>query len=455
MTALDRLSAFVAGLGAGDLSDAARDAASRSLLDTLVNVTAGADFGVTGGTGGAGGPDPGTIPDTGPGADAFRLAVLAQVLDYSDGWRFGGNHPSSPVVAACLAMAVRDPAVTTARIRTAMVAGYEVGARLAAATHPDQTLTGLHPTGTTGAVAAAAAAASLLRLDAARVAAALTIAASYAPLSLIGGVLAGATAKPLDAGYAARTGLEAALLARAGVTGWDGALAGRQGFVGTVTAGRREELPVDDLAHRFTITEVYLKPYPACRHTHAAIEAALAVRARGPFDAGDVVSVDVASYDVATRVVGNRTDTASSYVACQLSLPYVVAAALLDGGYGPAQLSAAAIGRPGVQDLAARVTLRTDGELDARYPAGNPATLTLTRRDGSRASHHVEVAAGDPRRPLSVDQILAKAPPTRAGDAVRAAADALLGADDRVAATAVATVLPAVAPARAGAPVAG
>ncbi|BCB89972.1 hypothetical protein Psuf_072850 [Phytohabitans suffuscus] len=341
----------------------------------------------------------------GPRADAFRLAVLAQVLDLSDGWRFGGNHPSSPVVAACMALAmrdtVRDTGLDPVRVRVAMVAGYEVGARLSAATHPEQTLGGLHPTGTTGAVAAAAASASLLRLDPAATGTALALAAAYAPLSLIGGVLTGATAKALDAGYAARTGLEAALLARAGVSGWSGALEDPHGFVAAVTGGRRGGLPVDDLGDRYTIAEVYLKPYPACRHTHSAIEAALAVRAEdsGLSDVEQIAAVDVASYDVATRVVGGRTGVRSSYVACQLSLPYVVAAALHDGGYGPAQLRPAAIARPAVQALAGRVRLRTDDGLDTRYPAGNPATLVLTRRDGTRVSRHVEVAPGDPRRP--------------------------------------------------------
>lgn len=422
LTAADVLADFVVGLDHRALPSSVRAQARRCLADSLATMSAGAWFGPD-----WRGADPASRPGrpgrpldavgTGTGADAFRLATLAQVLDYSDGWRFGGNHPSSPVVAICVALAMRARRrgrdLPFDSVLTALVCGYEVAARIAAAGHPEQTLAGLHPTGTTGAPAAAAAAAALLGLDRDTTAAALTLAVTYAPLSLIGGILGGATSKPLDAGYAARVGWEAARLASSGLTGWDDAVDGPRGFVAATTRGARTTVDLSDLGDRFTVEEVYLKPYPACRHTHPAIEAGLGLYADG-VRADRITSVDVATYDVARRVVGATTTASSTYVAAQLSLPCALSLAVHDGAHGPAQLARRSLDRPSVHALAHRVRIRTDPALDAAYPATNPAHVEVLLDDGRRVARRVDIPLGDPRRPLDDDAVLAKLPAAHA-----------------------------------------
>lgn len=423
MTVTRELSEFVVGLNPGGMKASVRESATRSLVDSLVNMSGGQEFGLDGAgsatTAGLTAID--EFTGDGVGADAYRLAALAQVLDFSDGWRFGGNHPSSPVVAVIAAIAARDRRLSLNTMLSAMVAGYEVAASIAAPTHPAQTVAGFHPTGTIGAVAAAATGSALLGLDVDATAHALSLAATHAPISLIGGIYEGATSKPLDAAHAARTGLESALLARSGVSGWSDAIAAPRGLVGILTQGRGHEVDTSFLGSRYTITEVYLKAFPACRHTHSALEAALVLQSSLAAEThpSEIIRVDVYTYDLAVQVVGRSISPSGTFVAAQLSLPYLVAAALMDGALTADQLSRDALSRSEVHDLAAKVRLHVDPDLNRRYPHANPTTVEITLASGQRQRHHIEIPLGDPRRPLSMDQIIDKAPATPAGIASR------------------------------------
>jgi 2-methylcitrate dehydratase PrpD len=123
-------------------------------------------------------------------------------------------HPSAPLVAAALAAA--ETARSSGRaLLDAYVVGFEIEARLGRAMNPRHYQRGWHCTATLGTIGAAAAASRLLGLDATAAGHAFAIAASEAS-----GLKEnfGTMVKPLHAGLAARNGVLAALLARAGMT---------------------------------------------------------------------------------------------------------------------------------------------------------------------------------------------------------------------------------------------
>jgi 2-methylcitrate dehydratase PrpD len=93
---------------------------------------------------------------------AFINGTTAEAIESQDGYRFGGSHPGVAVIPAVLAMA-EEMGQNGREVITALVAGYEVANRVAAAGHPWQTLAGFLPTGTSGAFGAAAAVARLQR----------------------------------------------------------------------------------------------------------------------------------------------------------------------------------------------------------------------------------------------------------------------------------------------------
>jgi 2-methylcitrate dehydratase PrpD len=154
-------------------------------------------------------------------------------LDFDDGHTNGSAHPSGVIFPAVLA-AAEQYGSGGREIIAAVVAGYDVMARLAAAMHPVTARRGYHNTPLAGVFGSAAAVANLLKLDTARTNHALGLAGSFA-----GGVRQylddGAEIKRIHPGKAARDGLLCAEFARRGITGPGKILEGRYGFADVYT----------------------------------------------------------------------------------------------------------------------------------------------------------------------------------------------------------------------------
>lgn len=210
---------------------------------------------------------------------ALLNGALAHSLDFDDTHAAASLHPGAAVIPAALAAAEMVHAKGS-EVIAAIVAGYDVTCRIAlalpAAAHYDR---GFHPTATCGVFGAAAAAGRVFGLDAESLASAFGIALSQSAGSLQ--FLAnGAWTKRFQVGWAAMAGLSAATLARAGFKGAAQALEGRYGFLAAYAPSPRPETALEALGERFELMRTAVKPYPSCRYGHAAIDAALALRAR-------------------------------------------------------------------------------------------------------------------------------------------------------------------------------
>lgn len=334
---------------------------------------------------------------------AFINGTTAEAIEAQDGSRFGGNHPGVAVIPAALAVAEAVGAGGPAVIE-AVVAGYEAANRPAAAMHPWHTLGGFLPTGTCGTYGAAVAAARLRGLDADRLLNALGNAGYLLPLSMAEHLMGGYTIKVVQGGQAASAGIMAAGLAGAGVTGAPYVLEGSAlngGFAKITTAADPTLSRITDgLGETYSVMDVYFKPYTACRHTHGAAQAALELAAGESFDPAQVERITVHTYGIAELAVGKGVDTNSSFVSAQFSIPYVVAACLMDGELGPRQLTEKRIADPAVLDLAARVAVKTDEELNKIYPGKTSSRVEIFFKDGRSLSRQVDDPKGDPRDPM-------------------------------------------------------
>jgi 2-methylcitrate dehydratase PrpD len=145
----------------------------------------------------------------------------------------------------------------------------------------------------------------------------------------------------------------------------------------------------------------YFKPYSACRYTHAAVDAALALRAEG-LDPQTVRRVEVETYDIAATLADATPQTP---LAARFSTPYVVAVTLLRGDAGPRSFRPDILGHRGVLDLARRVTVREDPSFTAMTPARRPARVRLYLDDGSQREATVKSSKGDLDRPMSGDEL--------------------------------------------------
>jgi 2-methylcitrate dehydratase PrpD len=355
---------------------------------------------------------------------AFLNGTTAEAIEAQDGLRFGGNHPGTAVIPAALALA-ESLGLGGREVIEAVVAGYEAAGRPAAAMHPHHTLAGFLPTGTCGAFGAAAAASRLMGHDVEGMVNSLGNAGYLLPLSMAEHLMGGYTSKIVQGGQAASAGLTAAGLAGAGITGAPYVLEGSDlggGFTQITTRGEPAlNRIVEQLGEHYSVMDVYLKHYTACRHTHGAAQAALQLAHEEPFEPQDVEAVDVYTYHIASVAVGKGVTASSTFVSAQFSLPYVVAACLTDGEMGPAQLKEKRISDPAILALSKKVKVNVDPELSAAYPGMTASRVEIRLRGGRTLVKQVDIPKGDPRDPMTAEDVADKVrrfAPARAEKAV-------------------------------------
>lgn len=342
---------------------------------------------------------------------AFVNGTAAEAIEAQDGLRFGGNHPGAAVIPATLAVAEHTGAGGRAVIE-AVVAGYEAANRIAAAMHPHHTLAGFLPTGTCGAPGAAAAASKLLGHGAGDTLNSISCAGYLAPLSMAEQLMGGFAVKIVQGGQGAASGISAALLADAGIDGAPWMLEGshlKGGFTQITTSADPDlSKVVNGLGGHFTIQDVYIKPFTSCRHTHAAAQAMLRLREESPLAASDIEEINVHTYAIACVAVAKETGVDTSFVTAQFSVPYVVAACLVDGAMGPAQLTEARLRDPGILALAKKVKMNVDAEIQGMYPEKTGARVEVNTSGGAARSAQIDIPKGDPRDPMSFDDVKQK-----------------------------------------------
>jgi 2-methylcitrate dehydratase PrpD len=314
-------------------------------------------------------------------------------------------HPSAPIVPAVLA-AGELTGVSGRALLDAYIVGFEIQARLGRLMNPRHYQRGWHCTSTLGAISAAAGTARVLGLDAAATAHALAIAASSAS-----GLKEnfGTMVKPLHAGLAARDGVVAAMLAKAGMTASAKALDGPQGYLHAFDSEREDLTSVTgDLATRWEIldTGITVKLYPSCAGTHPTLDAVLDLLAEERFTADNVHSIDVdVDPIVPTILIYARPATA---LEAKFSLPFCVAAAVVFGSIGIETFDDARIRDPRVATLMPRVNMHVDDEIGKGKPSLTEARVRVTLSDGRMLVREAYGARGYPEKPASAAELEGK-----------------------------------------------
>ena len=388
------LGRFAADLTWSDVPSAVRERLLLAVIDLLGAAIAGAGTAEHHRLVAAVDPVPGSarVLGAGRGADprdaAWLNGVAACSLELDEGNKYSRGHPAAHAAPAVLAVAEATGA-RGADVCTALLAGYEVGARMGAAS---RLAPGVHPHGTWGAVGAAAGVARLLGLDAGATAAAIDAASGLAFATTFSSALDGNLVRNAWVGGANEAGMRAVQLARAGLARNDGTAAATLGGVlGDVDPG-----PLDDrLGKTWMIMRGYFKRHASCAYTHPPADAALLIRERdGGIDIGAIDRVRVETYRLAASL--NRTfDTTPSRLAAMFSVPWITAVALRDGVVGPAELDDARRADPALRALAQRVTVVRADDLDAALPDHRGARVTVEMTDGRRLTATVTDPVGD------------------------------------------------------------
>lgn len=342
-----------------------------------------------------------------PPLAALANGALAHGLDFDDTHAASITHASAVVLPAVLALAEAQRAGGRAAV-TAAVAGLEAIARLGMAAPGAFHARGWHATSVCGALAAALAAGRLGGLDQDRLTAALGIAGSFAS-----GVMEfledGSWVKRVHPGWAAHAGLVAAGLARAGLTAPATVLEGRFGVYQAFVQAAPDRAPFDTLGSRWETLRIGFKPYPCCHLNHAYLDCALTLRRAHAIAPADVEAVEcrvpAGEVPIVCEPREAKLRPRSPYDA-RFSLPFSLAAALVDGRvdldtYEPARLHDAR-----VLALAARVACVVDA--DARYPDGFPGWVRIRLRDGRTVEARQPDGRGGPALPLPPEAIVEK-----------------------------------------------
>lgn len=343
---------------------------------------------------------PGFATTAFPALAAWINGSASHAVEFDDIFKDAVYHPGCPTIAAALAVA-EDRGLSGAQFLQAVVVGYEISTRIGVAVQPSH-YRFFHTTGTVGTFGGAAAAAALLAPgDEGAMRHALATAATFAS-GLQQAFRSDSMTKPLHAGHAASAGVLAAQAAAAGVTGAPDVLEGSAGFGAAMSDGARWERATDALGERYNITRMTQKNHGCCGHAFAAIDAALALKARG-LDPDAVSVLEVATYQAALDVAGNPEPRTAA--EAKFSIPFVVAHALR---HGTVRLDAFAPQRledPAIRSLARRVKLVADPALTAAFPGQRAARVTATLADGRREEHFAPCRKGDPEAPLTDAEI--------------------------------------------------
>jgi len=214
----------------------------------------------------------------------------------------------------------------------------------------------------------------------------------------------GTMTKPLHAGYAARNGLLAALLARSGFDASGDALSHRYGFAQTFNHGEGIALDaLSDWGKPFEIMSevgIALKPYPSCAATHTAIEAAAALR-RQLNGSADIARVRVGMSEFAREPLIYVKPTTP--LEAKFSMHYCVAAALTRDTVDLATFSPEVVADLAIADLIGRTETYVDERVrDDREFA---AVVSVETRAGKHYEKLITISAGKPARWFTPEQL--------------------------------------------------
>jgi len=319
---------------------------------------------------------------------ALHNGCLGNVLEMDDVDKRAVLHAAPTVIPAALAIAEHTNSSVKAFLE-AIVIGYETTIRIGRAVGAGH-YAYWHNTATCGPFGAAAAACHLLEGS-----------DLVSALGLAGTQSAGlwqtrhepdSMAKQLHAGHAAHAGVLAAILSAQGFQGPRTILEGEQGFFAAMCPGANPEDILVNPEGSWLLHETSLKPYPACRHTHPAIDAALKVKSIE-------FPIVIETYDDALKFC-DRSNPEPGLQA-KFSLQHAIAHTLLFGAPTLKDFSDAALKE--TKGLRSKIEVKSTDEFNSAYPAHYGAALLI-----GNERYAVTDTFGDPENPMSEKAVIEK-----------------------------------------------
>jgi 2-methylcitrate dehydratase PrpD len=374
--------------------------AKRAVLDAMGCMIAGLDTPLSGGLLKlcAGFASPGGASLIGcphkviPMMAAMCHGFMANAHDADDGHRRSRLHTGGVVIPAALALAGQT-ACSGKKLLEAVVLGFEFAHRAGVIANCGPTY---HGSAHGGAYGAAAAAGWLLGLSETGIINAMGICEMQAPICDLMGWIEARQAPMIKEGmgWSAASGVMAALMAQAGITG-SLTLFNQDG-------PSKEALT---LGGRYETMQRYYKPHPGCRWSHGAVQIMRELMSRHGLKPEQAGSIKVRILERAANLDQPHPATMED---AQYSIPFILGATLVEGVFGPEQMSPQKLKDPQILSIAHKVRIQAEPAFEAEYPLKLVCELEVTTTDGRSFKGRNELMHGDPLDPLSDQELMEK-----------------------------------------------
>jgi 2-methylcitrate dehydratase PrpD len=330
---------------------------------------------------------------------AFINSMSTGALAYNDTHFTTVAHPTSPVGAALLALAERQP-VTGKELVHAVVLGDEIQCRIGniLCTPPAENAIGLSMAGLVGCIGAAVSAGVVMGFDEDMLATAIGLAANQSAGLRETHASHGSN---FTQGHTARCGLLAALLAARGFTCNDSVIEGPKGF--GVSFGTRPQFDaaLAKLGQAWEISTLAYKPYPSGFVIHPVTDACLDIAQNNQYDATQIERIELTLNALAVQLTSRPAPATRNQA--MVSLQHWTAVSLIYKAAGIAQLAEPILRDPLVAALRGKITMKTDAAVGREA-----ATARIVFKDGKTLQATVKDCRGSAGRPLTDDDISVK-----------------------------------------------
>ena len=411
-TITTKLAQWASDVTYNDLTPESIDAAKRFLFDTLGCAIGGSqmhdckvfldyyrEFGQ---------PGPCTVVGAGdkmnPVAAGMLNALMTRAMDYNDiYWKQDPAHPSD-LASAPLAIAEWKH-LSGRDLIVGLVLGWDITMRLCHIAEPGIRERGWHHA-TLMAFATPVVAGKMLGLSVEQMQHAIGIASCHS--FTLGCAVAGKLTmmKNTVSPMATRDGIEAALLAQRGYTGPEGVIEGKEGMEHCLGKGWDYSWITENLGDRWMITDCGMKSFPIEALMHSPVSATLQIVKENDLSTDDIVEIRIDSIARAADILSDPAKyNPESKESADHSLPYCIAAAVTDRMVTPKQFTDDRLWDERLRAQMHKVKVVANDEFEKAFPAKQCTRVTITTTSGQSFTAERDFPKGDPRDPMTIDEI--------------------------------------------------
>jgi len=363
---------------------------------------------------------------------SFLNSLMIRALDFNDiYWKQDPSHPSDIMPAA---MAAGELAGKSGRdLIVGIVLGHEIEMRLCEAAFPGIREVGWHHA-TLTAFASPFVAARMLDLDVEQTISACGISASHS--GSFGSVTAGKLTKMKNTvdPMACRSGVEGALLAQKGYEGPEPIFEGREGLGDCISDEWKWDIVTEGLGASWRILQCSMKGAPVEALIHTPLTVVLSLRKAHGLRPDNVEKIRIKTIQRAAEILSDpaKYDPKTRETADH-SLPYCIAVAIADGMVTTDQFREERILDPALRPLMNKIEVVAEPAFEEMFPALQPCEVTVEKVDGSEVTERMDYPMGDPRNPMTPEQMENKfdalSGPFLSGGSARRVKDAIANAE--------------------------